>query len=170
MEPIKIASSRRSRRKNLKAHRLKKFTTYEEANEFMREQYLPRHNSKYAVAPREKADYHQALGSRLDLNQVFCLENERKVTNDWVVQYDNRWLQIEKEGQKTQVHAGAKVVVREHRDGTLTLLLDGKALRWHELAERPRKAAPVTKRRVLTRSKPAAEHPWRKPIKAPRQQ
>jgi hypothetical protein len=144
----------------IKKMRLKKIATYAQANAFLVESYLEGHNTKYAVAPREKADFHQAPVG-LDLNQVFCLEEQRKVGNDWVVQYGKRWLQIE-EGQKAAVGAGSTVVVREHRDGSLTLLRGGKVLRWHELTQRPKAKAPVAKRRVAMRPKPAPEHPWRK--------
>lgn len=80
---------------------------------------------------------------------------------------NNRWLQIEA-GQKRAVvvRAGSKVIVRQHRDGSLTLLLDGNALLWHELSQRPVRSEPVVKRRVVTRSVPAADHPWRKASKA----
>ena len=62
---------------------------------------------------------------------MFCLEYERKVGNDWVVRYDSRWLQIEAQ-QKTPVNAGNTVMIRQHRDGSLTVLLEEKILRWHE--------------------------------------
>jgi hypothetical protein len=61
---------------------------------------LAEHNAKYAVLPRETADYHVELPRRMDLDEVFCLEEERKVSPDWVVQYGTRWLHIEGEGQK----------------------------------------------------------------------
>jgi len=115
-----------------------------------------------AVAAREKADYHLRIPPRLDLNQVFCLEEERIVSPDWVVQYGQRWLQIERERQNTRVDRGATVTVREHRDGTLSLWLNRTRLRWHEISERPRKAEPPPKRHVVARRSPAAEHPWRK--------
>jgi hypothetical protein len=149
----------------IKKMRLKKIASYEKANAFLAGSYLQQHNSKYAVPAREKADFHLAVGTRLDLNQVFCLEAERKVSNDWVVQYGKRWLQIEPE-QKNLVGAGSAVVVREHRDGALTLLQGSAVLRWHELGQRPKAAAPAIKRRVVTRPKPAPDHPWRKPIHA----
>ncbi len=148
----------------IKKMRLKKITTYAKANAYLSESYLEGHNAKYAVTPREKADFHQAP-TGLDLNQVFCLEEERKVSNDWVVQYGNRWLQIEA-GQKTVVGAGSTVVVREHRDGSLTLLRGSTVLRWHELTQRPTAKGPVVKRRVVNRPKPAPDHPWRKPLDA----
>ena len=76
----------------IKKMRLKKIATYEKANACLAVSYLQQHNNKYAVTAREKADIHLAVGTRLDLNQVVCLEEERKVSNDWVVQYGKRWL------------------------------------------------------------------------------
>jgi transposase len=150
----------------IKKMRLKKIATYAKANTFLTECYLGGHNTKYAVTPREKADFHQAPAAGLDLNQVFCLEEERKVSNDWVVQYGKRWLQIEAAGQKAVVGAGSTVAVREHRDGSLTLLRGRTVLRWHELTQRPKAKEQAVKRRVVMRPKPAPEHPWRKPYLA----
>ena len=151
----------------IKKMRLKKIATYAKANAYLRESYLEGHNARYAVAAREKADFHLAPGKGQDLNQVFCLEQERKVSNDWVVQYGKRWLQIE-EDQKVLVGAGSTITVREHRDGSLTLLRSHQKLRWHELAERPKAKERVAKRKIARRVKPAAEHPWRRPLLAGR--
>ncbi len=146
----------------IKKMRLKKISSYEAANAFLADGYLAQHNAKYAIAAREKADYHLRLPPRLDLNQVFCLEEERTVSPDWVVQYGQRWLQIERDRQKVRVDRGATVIVREHRDGTVSLWLNRTRLRWHEIPARPRKAVPLPKRHVVVRRPPPAEHPWRK--------
>lgn len=146
----------------IKKMRLKGIDNYEAANEFLMGSYRAQHNARYAVAAKEAADYHMRVPPRLDLEQVFCLEEERQVSQDWVVQYDCRWLQIEAKGQKTPVDAGSTVVVREHRDGSLTLALKGQKLRWHELAERPKKLPPIAKRRIVQRPKPGPDHPWRR--------
>jgi hypothetical protein len=146
----------------IKKMRLKKIRSYEAANAFVAGVYLAQHNAKYAVVAREKADYHLRVPPRLDLDQVFCLEQERIVSPDWVVQYGQRWLQIERDGQKVRVDRGATVMVREHRDGTVSLWLKRTRLHFHEVPERPRKAAPLPKRRVVIRRPPAPEHPWRK--------
>jgi hypothetical protein len=76
-----------------------------------------------------------------------------------VVQYGNRWLQIERD-QNARVEHGATVTVREHRDGTLSLWLNRTRPRFHEIPERPRKAAPLPKRHMGP-PRPTAEHPWR---------
>jgi hypothetical protein len=151
----------------IKKMRLKKIDSYEEANRYLEETYLGEHNAKYAVLARETADYHLALPPRLDLEQEFSLEEERKVSPDWVVQYGTRWLQIEREGQKAVVRSGATVVVREHRDGSISVWLNQTRLRWHELTERPKKAkpAPPPKPRQVKWT-PPANHPWREEMRA----
>jgi transposase len=145
----------------IKKMRLKGIDSYAEANRFLAEHYLAQHNKKYAVEPREQADYHLRLPPRLDLEQVFCLEEERKVSPDWVIQYGNRWLQLDRQ-QRVRVERGTTVTVREHRNGTLSLWLKGSRLQWRELSERPRrKTAPQPKRRAV-RWSPAPDHPWKK--------
>lgn len=66
----------------IKKMRLKGIATYEEANRFLCDRYLPHHNAKYAVEPRERADYHERPARGFDFDRVFCLEEERKVSND----------------------------------------------------------------------------------------
>jgi hypothetical protein len=150
----------------VKKMRLKGIDNYEVANEFLMGSYRAQHNGRYSVAAKEAADYHLRIPPRLDLEHVFCLEEERQVSQDWVVQYNSRWLQIEAKGQKTAVDAGNTVTVREHRDQSLTLLLNHEKLRWHELAERPKKLPQIAKRRIVQRPKPAPEHPWRRSLTA----
>ena len=153
----------------IKKMRLQKISTYEAANAFLSDGYLAQHNGRYAVAPREAADFHLPVPRRFDLEQVFCLEEERIVSSDWVVQYGKRWLQIEEDGQKVRVAPGTTVTMREHRDGSLSMWLGRTRLRWHEVAERPRKPSPAAKDRRLVRTPVAASHPWRQPFSAAQQ-
>jgi hypothetical protein len=74
----------------IKKMRLKRIGTYAVANQFLTAGYLAQHNVKYAVAAREPADYHLRLPPGLDLEQVFCLEEQRTVSPDWVLQYGPR--------------------------------------------------------------------------------
>jgi transposase len=148
----------------IKKMRLKGIDNYAAANEFVLGSYRAQHNARYAVAAQETADYHLRVPPRLDLEQVFCLEEKRLVSPDWVVQYDCRWLQIEGEGQKVPVPAGSTVMVREHRDGSLTLVRNHHKLRWHELEGRPKKLPVIPSRRVVQRPTPAPDHPWRKAL------
>jgi transposase len=146
----------------IKKMRLKKIRSYEAANEYLQQVYFPQHNARYAVEAVETVDFHDSpMG--LNLEDVFCLEEERVVSNDWVVQYDNRWLQIDS-GQRTAVGAGAKVIVRQLRDGTLKLLYGVQTIGWRELTSRPQKAKVerVVSQKAAPAFKPAVDHPWRR--------
>ncbi|MFP6664104.1 MAG: hypothetical protein VCC00_07900 [Deltaproteobacteria bacterium] len=91
------------------------------ANRYIHEVYLPRHNTNFR---------REATGSEtgfvtcdnVDLNQILCTEESRKVTRDNLATWKRRSLQIEKQPGRRSC-AGAKVLVREHTDGTVTVWL-----------------------------------------------
>jgi transposase len=144
----------------IKKMRLKKIASYAQANVFLKETYLREHNARYAVSPSHAVDFHQPLSKGMDLDDVFCLEQERTVSQDWVVQYGARWLQIE---AQPYVAAGSKVVVRQRRDGSLKLVCHGETLRWREIESRPVKNAREPRPKKPQRPNlPAANHAWRK--------
>ena len=131
---------------------------YEEANRYLLDSYLPEHNARFAVAPAEAADFHDQLRSDLDLDTVFCLECERVVSNDGVIRYNNRLLQLE----PGQVSAGGKVQVQERRNGSVRLMYGDQALHWswiETLPERVQKSAERKRRTVAT---PPPSHPWKR--------
>jgi len=149
----------------IKKLRLKRICSYAQANRYAEQEYLPQHNARYAVAPASLVDFHEPVPAGLDLDEVFCLEQERVVSNDWVVQHENRYFQLEA-SQLVQVSAGNQVTVRAWRDGSIHLLYQGQPLRWHELENRPKaqpRVRPLVRRTVVPR-KPAANHPWRRGI------
>ena len=55
---------------------------------------LDEHNAKFACKPAAGADFHRRLSKRLELKWVFCLEAERVVSNNLVVRFENRFLQL----------------------------------------------------------------------------
>src|SRR3974377_843976 len=93
----------------------------------------------------------------MDLGAVFSLEYERTVSEDWVVRYDNRFLQIE----TAEVRPGAKVTIRIRRNGRMELLHEGKRLKWYECEERPRKPEPQRRSRTRREVKTDPNHPQR---------
>jgi hypothetical protein len=148
----------------IKKMRLKKIASYEQANAFLNQTYLGEHNARYAVVPAHAVDFHEPVPDHMDLDDVFCLEQERTVSQDWVVQYGSRLLQIQAE---PQVAAGSKVVVRERRDGSLKLVFRKETLRWREVEGRPAKTAPKLKPNQPPRpNPPPTDHPWRKRLLA----
>jgi transposase len=147
----------------IKKLRLKRIRSYAAANEYLRQEYERQHNDKYAVTAREAVDFHEEVPAGLDLNQVFCLEQERTVSNDWVVQYGQRWLQI---GRGAKVQPGTRVVVREYRDGSIGLFQGAQKLAWEEIETRAGGSQEKRehRRRLKSRFQPKGNHPWRKPL------
>jgi len=78
----------------IKKLRLRGIASYEEANGFLEEHYLAEHNRRFRRAAAEAADYHRRRPTARQLDEVFWLAEERVVSEDWVVRYNNRWLQL----------------------------------------------------------------------------
>jgi hypothetical protein len=147
----------------VKKLRRKKIGTYESANEYLKGEYLPDHNRRFAHTAASPEDYHHKTPSRSALDEVFRLETERVIGNDWVVRYENRFLQVSRQGNH-QAPAKGKVVVCEWQDGRLEIRYRGQKVLWAEIAERPQRAEADQPRKVaITRRgvPPAASHPWK---------
>jgi transposase len=74
----------------IKKMRRKKIGTHEQANVYLQQDYLPEHNQRFRCAAAEEEDYHRQAPSAAQLREVFRLESERIISNDWVVRYDKR--------------------------------------------------------------------------------
>lgn len=142
----------------------KKIRTHEAANAFLQAEYLANHNARFACEPAEPQDYHRKAPNARELDQVFCLETERSISNDWVVRYDNRYFQLERTSDYPPRQA--KVTVCEWQDGRIEIRYQGKA-RPHREIEAPRHhqaaISLVHKPPRPSQWKPPANHPWRAP-------
>ena len=139
--------------------------THKEANRFLQEQYLDEHNERFARPPAEPEDYHRKAPGARELEQVFCLETERSISNDWVVRYENRYFQLERSSDYPPRQA--QVTVCEWEDGRIEIRYQGKARPHREIAapapKPPRPMRLVEKPPRRSHWKPAANHPWRRP-------
>jgi hypothetical protein len=141
----------------------KKIRTHQAANEFLQQEYLPDHNARFAREPAAPQDYHRKPPSARELEQVFCLETERSISNDWVVRYHNGYLQLERSSDYPPRQA--KVTVCEWEEGRIEIRYKGKA-RPHREIEAPRPAEEVAIRLAErpprpSHWKPPVNHPWR---------
>ena len=138
----------------------KKIRTHAAANAFLQADYLPDHNARFAREPASPQDYHRRAPTPRALDQVFCLETERSISNDWVVRYENRYFQLERTSDYPPRQA--KVTVCEWEDGRIEIRYKGKARPHREIAApepRPLKWGEKTPR--PSHWKPPADHPWR---------
>jgi transposase len=99
--------------------RLRSITTVENANEFLRKDWIPMHDASFSVeADQIGTAFLPYTGTELD--KIFSQQHDRIVENDNTVRYDNRRLQIPQQTFRfsmTRCH----VLVCEHLDGTISL-------------------------------------------------
>jgi len=146
------------------------------ANAFLEAEYWADHNQRFARVPASPEDFHVAIPRGVRLDAVFRLEETRTVSNDWVVRYDNRYFQIERQSQRPP--ARATVHVYEAADGHVEIRYRDRVIRYEELpAEhvaakralvpatyRPAPAptaAPSAVAPPLRRGQQSPDHPWR---------
>jgi hypothetical protein len=120
----------------IKKMRRKKIGTHQQANQYLQRDYLPEHNQRFRQAAAEAENYHRQAPSATKLREVFRLESERVLSNDWVVRYDNRLLQVQAQSRK-YAPAQGKVVVSEWQDGTMEIEYRGRKLPWKEISSAP---------------------------------
>jgi len=157
----------------VKKLRLVGIASYDQANAYLDEHYLVEHNRRYAHAAVAKADYHRRRPTARQLDEVFWLEEERVVSEDWVVRYHNRVLQLERKSQHW-APAKCRVLVRENEAGEVAIHYRGQRLVFRELkastalsegrgaAPSPAPPFPILRRSIP----PASNHPWRKGFSA----
>jgi transposase len=148
----------------VKKLRLKNIQDYSAANEYLESEYLLEHNQRYARPAASEKNYHRSAPSRKELDEVFHLEASRVIGNDWVVRYQNRFLQVKRQA-RNYAPAKGKVVVCEWEDGRLEVRHRGKKVKWEEIPGRPAVAAPKAKPRTAQHqpSPPKSDHPWKQP-------
>ncbi len=151
----------------VKELRLAKITTIETANEFL-EKYIPKFNAQFAVVPKRKNNLHKKLDEhiKIKLPQIFSIQNERKINNDYTIMFKNKYFQLD-EQQPTTAYKRDAVIIEEHLNGEIKINLKGHYLNYSELPERPKKEIDInlialTNRKPSTCWKPPINHPWRK--------
>ena len=151
----------------VKKLRLAGIADYAAANGYLEEHYVAAHNRGYARPAAAPADYHRRRPTARQLDEVFWLEQERVVSADWVVSYQGRLLQLERQSRH-QAPAKSRVTVRENEQGQLAIHYRGQHLRFREIASRPERE-PLPPRHMAPASRghvpPPASHPWRRTYK-----
>jgi transposase len=164
----------------VKKLRRKEIASHQAANVYLEREYLPEHNSRFACAAAKGEDYHRRAPRAAELDRIFCLENKRTISNDWVVRYRNRWFQLASPSRHG-APAQDQVLVCEGRHGDIAIEYRGRALRWQEIPA-PRKPIEIERKPA---GKPASEaqppgvqrkwvppsnHPWREAARRGKQQ
>ena len=137
------------------------------ANAFLETEYWADHNHRFARPPTSPDDFHRAVPRRLALDQVFRLEERRTVSNDWVVRYANRQLQLERQSRLPP--ARSTVQVFEDAAGQIEIQYRDRRMCWTEIAASPvtkpapsppSPALPPTPKTRSRRRGQRPDHPW----------
>lgn len=136
--------------------RLRGITTVEDANRFLRQEYIAEFNRRFAVAAVQPGSAFLPLAGQ-DLERIFAVQHERVVHGDNTVEFAHRVLQIEKTPWRNTL-AGCSVVVYEHPDGTLSVGYGPHLVGFFNAEGMP---LPEPKRRRKAMEKPVAAPPWK---------
>src|SRR5258708_39555837 len=110
-------------------------------------------------------DYHVRTPSAARLREVFRLETERWISNDWVVQYRGHFLQLKPQNRRYGP-TRSKALICEWEDGAVEVRYRDERIEHEDLVVRPSvvtapKARPHREPAKHGRTKPAPHHPWR---------
>src|SRR3989338_6259518 len=150
----------------IKEMRLVGIKTKEEGTRFFREVYIPKHNAKFAVSAREKANLHRTLLPADDLTRIFTIQSKRLVSKDLIVRYRNtRYQLLPKVGYRyTLKHAS--VTAEENLDGRVVFRYKDQVMPSSVAVQEVhrQKASPVVSSKDFKEDKiriPSWDHPWR---------
>jgi transposase len=148
----------------VKKLRRKNISTHAAVNRYLEEEYCDDHNRRFAIDAWSEVDYHLPAPGARQRREIFRLETERVLGNDWIVRHHNRLYQVERQSHR---HAPSKsaVFVCEWEDGAVEIQYRGQKLQWHAIEERPRKPDTVASKRRKQSKPPAVympSHPWRR--------
>lgn len=136
----------------VKEMRLSNIKTIAEGNEFL-SRYLPLFNKRFGVTPLNNEDLHRPLPQGIDLAKVFTIKTPHALRNDFTVVHEGRLYQVDDDIRSREV------IVEERLNGSLFITYRGTALRYHEIAQRPKKIKQLCKPHIY---KPVAmDNPWR---------
>lgn len=101
----------------------------EAANRFIREDYLPAHNARFAVTPAEAGSAFVPIAEH-QWRDILCIQEERTVAPDNTVSWNGRRLQIPPHPARAHF-VRARVRVHDYPDGELAIFHGPRCLvRW----------------------------------------
>ncbi len=106
----------------------------------MLEDFLPRYNRQFGVAPAQPGPAYRPLPPGLSLPSTLCFKYLRTVANDHTVHFNGATLQVLPDGLRAS-YARARVEVQERLDGSVVVVHQGRVL-----AAAPAPAGPVVLR------------------------
>ena len=99
--------------------RLRGIRDLAQANEFLRNEYIPEFKRRFTVTAAQKGNAF-VRARRKDLDWNFSVQHERTVNNDNTLTLENRVFQLDKTRWRNTL-PGQTVIVHEHLDGRISI-------------------------------------------------
>ena len=151
----------------IKELRLAKISSIEEANAFI-PSFIEKHNQRFGVSPALNENAHRKdIPSDEILSLIFSHQEERKVSKNLELSYQNKIYQIQSATQSYTMR-NSIVKVCKLMCGEIIILYKGHVLEFKVFDKNNRPASIVGSKEInasidalVKKSKPKATHPWR---------
>ena len=151
----------------VKEMRLEGISTKTAGTKYFREEYIPKHNQKFAVLPKDPINVHRPILPIDDLSRIFTIQSERKVSRALTVQYKNTRYQLLVNGGYRYTLINTGILIEENKQGNVTFRYKDKIISYKIIQKEilgvksyPQvvSAKEFQERRVNI---PRLDHPWR---------
>ena len=114
--------------------RIREIQNYEQANDFLQNQFLPNEYApKFKVVPENLVSGYRPLPSHIDLNEVFCIKEERTCKRDHTFSWNNELYLIDSE-LKHSIYK-QKIEIRTYQDLSWKVFFAGKEIQVSRVKE-----------------------------------
>lgn len=150
----------------IKEMRLANICNMEDANKFLKT-YLPKYISRFSIPAKSPENLHKKIPQNLDLNWVFAFRDDRTISNDFTVRWNNRFFLLTNPSLSLK---RKKVMVVENLKGQIRVCIKNKILEFKEITEntleqirKTTKLMKATAKKTKAKKpyKPVENHPWR---------
>ena len=154
----------------VKEMRLARISTIEKGNRFL-PNFLKEFNQQFMVLPRDENDAHRDLLPEQNLRRILSIKNQRKVTKNLEIQYNNEVYQITLEKpSRSLIHAD--VTILEGLDQRIIIEYQGKPLPFKLFSQQEVNGKIVNSKeidRFLNKTnkyrKQSTNHPWNQEVR-----
>ena len=137
----------------VKGLRLEGISSIKDANKFLHNYYIPKHNRKFSVIAKDKANLHMPIPAHYNLDRIFSVKSKACLRKDFTIQHNNRFYQI-LDTINTQ-----EVNVEERLNGRLYIYHKNTQLHYKIIDKRPQKPKQPYKPRK--KYVPSENHPYK---------
>lgn len=117
----------------IKEMRLHNISSIENANIFLQDYYMEKHNLKFAKEPADSTNVHRS-SKDINLDNILCIKSKRQLNNDFTIVYQNRIFQLERQ-QHAIIKPKDDIIINLHLNGSIHLSIRKIDLSFKEIHE-----------------------------------